>query len=100
MLGYDDVFSLNYMGTNLRPYWNRNGDQTILSQFLKAQADYPRLMKECAKFDRKLYSDAKKAGGEDYADLWQPDGIHLLPEFYPRWAANLIFASWGEIADA
>ena len=69
MLGYDDVFSLNYMGTNLRPYWNRNGDQTILSQFLKAQADYPRLMKECAKFDRKLYSDAKKAGGEDYADL-------------------------------
>ena len=37
---------------------------------------------------------------EDYADLWQPDGIHLLPEFYPRWAANLIFASWGEIADA
>ena len=37
---------------------------------------------------------------EDYADLWQPDGIHLLPEFYPHWAANLIFASWGEIADA
>lgn len=32
---------------------------------------------------------------EDYADLWQPDGIHLLPEFYPHWAANLIFASWG-----
>ena len=25
--------------------------------------------------------------------LWQPDGIHLCPEFYPYWAENLIQAA-------
>ncbi len=27
---------------------------------------------------------------EEYADLWQPDGIHLQPEFYSHWAANMM----------
>ena len=27
---------------------------------------------------------------EQYADWWQPDGIHVRPEFYPYWAQNLI----------
>lgn len=26
----------------------------------------------------------------DHSDMWQPDGIHLMPEFYPYWASNLI----------
>lgn len=25
-----------------------------------------------------------------HSDLWQPDGIHLLPDFYHYWASNLI----------
>ncbi len=31
---------------------------------------------------------------EEHADLWQDDGIHVRPEFYPYWATNLILASW------
>lgn len=30
---------------------------------------------------------------EEYADLWQPDGIHVRPEFYPYWATNLILST-------
>jgi len=30
---------------------------------------------------------------EEYADLWDPDGIHVREEFYPYWATNLIVAS-------
>lgn len=29
---------------------------------------------------------------ETYANLWQPDGIHLCPDFYPHWARNLILS--------
>ncbi len=29
---------------------------------------------------------------EEYADLWEADGIHVQKEFYPHWAANLISA--------
>lgn len=27
-----------------------------------------------------------------HSDLWQPDGIHLMPDFYPYWGSNLIMA--------
>lgn len=30
---------------------------------------------------------------ETYAEYWQPDGIHVRPEFYPYWATNLIIAT-------
>lgn len=30
---------------------------------------------------------------EKYADLWDPDGIHVKEAFYPYWAINLIAAS-------
>ena len=33
-------------------------------------------------------------------DLWQPDGIHVRPEFYPYWAANLILAGLDSPAEA
>lgn len=26
----------------------------------------------------------------EHSDLWQPDGIHLMPDFYHYWASNLI----------
>ena len=32
---------------------------------------------------------------EEYASLWDPDGIHLQEDFYPLWAANLIMAVYG-----
>ena len=32
LLGYDDLYSIQYFGENLRPYWNRNGNETIQSQ--------------------------------------------------------------------
>lgn len=36
---------------------------------------------------------------EEHADLWQPDGIHLQPEFYPYWAGNLIGETLEGMAD-
>ena len=33
---------------------------------------------------------------EKYASLWDPDGIHLMEDFYPMWAADLIMAVYGD----
>lgn len=30
---------------------------------------------------------------EEYADLWDPDGIHVKKEFYPHWATELVTAA-------
>lgn len=69
MLGYDDIYSIQYFGENLRPYWNRKGNETIFGQFAKAQAEYSELMKACAEFDQQLMTEATAAGGRHYAEL-------------------------------
>lgn len=69
LIGYDDIYSIQYFGENLRPYWNRNGNQTILSQFEKAEKEYDNLMKKSAAFDRQLMKEATLAGGRHYAEL-------------------------------
>lgn len=68
MLGYDDLYSIQYFNQNLPPVWKAEG-RTIEKELAKAAADYKKIMKQCIAFDQKLYADAKKAGGEKYARL-------------------------------
>lgn len=69
MIGYDDLYSIQYFGTNLRPYWNRNGNKTIENEFLRAKIEYKSIVKKCDEFDAKLMEDATAAGGRKYAEL-------------------------------
>jgi hypothetical protein len=68
MLAYDDLYSIQYMQKNLRPYWRRTGWEA--PDLLGAAArDYESLQKRCAAFDKELMADLTKAGGEKYARL-------------------------------
>lgn len=68
MLAYDDVYSIQYMKRNLRPYWRRNGWEA--SDLLKkAASSYEDLTKRCVAFDKELLADLRAAGGEKYAQL-------------------------------
>ena len=69
MLGYDDLYSIQYFGENLRPYWNRTNNKTIFDVFAAANAQYKSLLKKCDDFDMQLMKDAREAGGEKYAEL-------------------------------
>ncbi|WP_207421518.1 glutaminase family protein [Desertivirga brevis] len=69
MIGYDEIFAVQYFQNNLRPWWNINGIETIENQFALASQQYSSIMKKCVDFDKKLYDDALKSGGEQYAKL-------------------------------
>ncbi|MFV0586987.1 glutaminase domain-containing protein [Bacteroides reticulotermitis] len=69
LIGYDDIYSIQYFEENLRPYWNRTGDETIVTQFHKAEKEHKTLMESCAAFDRKMMEEATAAGGRKYAEL-------------------------------
>ncbi len=69
MAGYDDIYSVRYFGERLRPYWNRNGDKSIVDMFNAACKDYLLLRRRCDDFDRQLMHDATAAGGRKYAEL-------------------------------
>ena len=68
MLAYDDLYSIQYMKHNLRPYWRRNGWQ--VADLLQASTrDYASLQIRCAAFDNELMNDLRDQGGETYAKL-------------------------------
>jgi hypothetical protein len=68
LVAYDDLYSIQYMKKNLRPYWRRNGWEA--SELLQAAAAaYPSLVERCAAFDQELMADLTAAGGEQYALL-------------------------------
>jgi len=69
MLGYDDLYSLQYFQANLRPWWNNSGKETMENQLQLASNVYAEVTDKCAAFDKKLYADAIKSGGEKYAHL-------------------------------
>lgn len=55
--------------------------------------DYSAAVKEYCTAHGIAFAD-NDAISETHANYWQNDGIHVMPEFYPYWAANLIIASW------
>lgn len=66
MLAYDDLYSIDYFGARLRPYWRRN--ETDAARLLtSANSDYHSLLTRCQGFDNKLMSDLRKVGGDKYA---------------------------------
>lgn len=68
-LGYDEELSIQYFGENLRPWWNRTGNRTMEDQLRQAATDYQETMKRSREFDEKVYQDALRSGGEEYAHL-------------------------------
>ena len=68
ILAYDDLYSIQYMKKNLRPYWRRKGWEA--ADLLKAAAhDYASLQKRCVAFDDELMSDLRAQGGDKYAEI-------------------------------
>ncbi|KAA6440321.1 DUF4965 domain-containing protein [Dyadobacter flavalbus] len=69
MLGYDDGYSVQYFGKNLRPWWNKDGNNTIQNELKNAEDDFTKILEMCAETDKTIYEDALKAGGKEYAEL-------------------------------
>ena len=69
LIGYDDIYSVQYFNQNLKAWWNSDSSKTIETQLQKANAEYKKITTDCITFDHKLRADALSAGGEEYAQL-------------------------------
>jgi len=68
MLAYDDLYSIQYLGENLRPWWRRAGlDAAGLLKI--AAAEHDAILERCGQFDAELMADLERAGGRKYAEL-------------------------------
>ena len=68
LLAYDDLYSIQYFNQDLRAWWKKNFSSTE-EMIQKSLTEFESIAKRCDKFDKDLYKDALKAGGETYAKL-------------------------------
>lgn len=69
MVGYDDIYSLEYMYDRRMAYWKHNGKVDIFQAFEKLRDNYQSIMDQCQTLDKRIYDDAFNAGGEKYAEI-------------------------------
>ena len=69
MLAYDDIQSIKFLDKPMRPYWNRDGKNTITKEMQKAAKLWPKLQDRLNLFDSQLIKEATESGGKEYADL-------------------------------
>jgi hypothetical protein len=68
ILAYDDIYSIEYLGTRLRPYWRRKGAEAP-DLLREAAQRYEKLKAGCEVFDKELMADLTRVGGTKYARL-------------------------------
>ena len=69
MLGYDDIYSIEYFYKRRTAYWKHDGKVDIYQAFERASKNYSSVMQRCKDFDRQMMADTEKAGGTEYAEL-------------------------------
>jgi hypothetical protein len=68
-IGYDDVYSIEYFETKLRPWWRRDETMTAEKMLAATERDYAWVTERCVQFDDQLDAAAKKTGSAEYVDL-------------------------------
>lgn len=68
-IAYDDIYSVQYFGTNLRPWWRDTPGATMDGVLASSFKSYPTVMTACRNLDAKILLTAYQAGGEKYARL-------------------------------
>ena len=68
MLGYDDLYSIQYFTKNLKAWWVKK-HQNIENLLVTSAKEHDQVWQICQNFDKKIYQDALNAGGKEYAEI-------------------------------
>jgi hypothetical protein len=69
LIGYDDIDAVQYFKQPLKAWWRTKPGATIEKELTAAYTDYKKIMQQCTDFDKSMYQQALRAGGEQYAQL-------------------------------
>ena len=68
VLAYDDLWSVEHMGTRLRAYWRATG-MGMKDLIRTAISEFPDIQKRCLEFDEEFMTDMAAVGGTRFAKL-------------------------------
>ena len=69
LVGYDELYSVQYFKENLKPWWKLDANMNMDKLLQLANVQYNVVIQKCKKIDKLIYNDALSAGGENYAKL-------------------------------
>lgn len=71
MLGYDDVYSIQYFNSNRKAYWANDGttNANIIGRFEDLYQNYDSIMQLCRDMDAQIYNEGFEVGGTKYAEI-------------------------------
>jgi len=69
LVGYDELYSVQYFKENLKPWWKLDPNMNMDKLLQLANVQYNEVIQKCKKIDKLIYNDALSAGGENYAKL-------------------------------
>ena len=94
MLGYDEIYDIEYMYHRYKGYWARNG-KTIFQAFNELKQGYERIMGECRALDKRIYDDGLAAGNVKYAEILSGSYRHVIAahKLFRDNEGNLLFFS-------
>lgn len=92
VLAYDDIFSIEYMGRKLRPWYYR-ADGDFATMLASCIGRYREICRKCCAFDYRLLRDARAIGGLAYDNLaaisyrhtWASGKIVVSPDGSEPW---------------
>eukprot|EP00117_Sycon_ciliatum_P012048 scpid40091/ scgid5004/ len=65
----DDIFSIDYFGLKLPPYWRYTFNSSPTSMIHQAMMDYESVLGKCKAFDEDVVRESLRVGGMEYAFL-------------------------------
>ena len=68
MLGYDDLYAIQYFDNNLKAWWAQDGS-TFSEELADAGKSHDLVISKCVNFDNEMWNEAVTSGGKAYADL-------------------------------
>lgn len=95
LLGYDEIFDIEYFFKRYKAYWAHNGEVSIFDMFKRLNNSYSSIMKRCRQLDKTIYDDAYEVGGKKYAELLSGSYRHVIAahKLFEDENGNLLFFS-------
>ena len=77
MIGYDEIWDIEYFYKRYKGYWAHEGSVSIFDMFDRMKSDYTSIMQRCRQMDKTIYDDAFAAGGVKYAEILSGSYRHV-----------------------
>ena len=95
LIGYDEIWDIEYFFKRYKGYWAHEGAVTIFDLIQRMNREYSGIMKRCRTLDKQIYEDALNSGDKKYAEILSASYRHVIAahKLFKDDEGNLLFFS-------